>query len=221
MQMNRRVACLGLLGLFSLANPWFGVRGDQSPSRTEAADKWIRENYATIQHRVFPKQLELVPFPRGTKWVSVVLIEEPFMRSEFWFSVSREYSGAVRAKVRIAHGGSLAQQIGELKAANPAATAETISKSVRVDDYEITDMQAPRLKNLADALERDTIPAITPDLMGLDLPAYHYWTESQYGQQMSAQLVGYGRDSRSQPHSLVQWAEQVRALTTSYIGGKH
>ncbi len=218
MQVKRPVVCLGLLIFFSAANAIFGVRGGRpSRPRTEVVDDWVKENYGAILHNVFPERLDLLPFPRRVKWVSVVRIEEPFLLSEYWVSVSKEYDGAVRASIKMAHGGSLARQIKELREAHPDATQETISKMVQVDNYEITDKEVPKLKNLANSLERMRISSIMPDSMGSDLFGYHYWTESQYGQQMSAQLVGFGRDAKKQPHPLVEWAEQVRALTTSYI----
>jgi hypothetical protein len=225
MQVKRLMIYLGLLVFLGAAKAGFGVQsGSQSRPQASVSEEWVKENYAAILHAVLPKRLELLPFPGRTKWVTVVLIEEPFLRSEYWVLVSKDYEGSVGARIKIAHGRSLARQIRELREANPDASKETISEMVQVDTYEITDKDAPKLKDLANALEQIRVSPIAPDLMGPDLFAYHYWTEAQYGQEISAQLVGYGPDSKKQPHALVEWAEQVRALTAGYIelrsGGK-
>jgi hypothetical protein len=223
LQMKRTRIMLWLVLLVLLSAP------DVSPAQSGASpssgpvivDAWVKENYPAILHELLPERLEMSPFPRGTKWVVVVLIEEPFAHSEYWISVWREYDGSTKAKVKTAHGGSLVRLIKELKQKNPDAPAETIAKMIRIDDYEITDRAIPQLARLASNLERMRISPLTPDLLMMDSPRYHYWTQSQYGQEMSAELVGSTPNAKRQPHPLVEWAEEVHTLVAGYVQRQH
>jgi len=219
MQVERLITVLTVLGCLAVLSLPDKAQGKSQtlPLPAEVVDEWVHKNYAAVRRNVLPDRLELSPFPADTKWIVVVVVDEPFRAGEYWFSVTKKYDGSAKATVRIPHGAPLAKQIKELKETNPAATVETISKLVRIDEYSISDTQLAELRNLANSFEQITISPVMPDLLGLDLFEYRFWTESQYGQQMSAQLVGFGPGAKKQPHALVAWVERFRTVTRSYF----
>jgi hypothetical protein len=105
----------------------------------------------------------------------------------------------------------------ELKKKNPTITRDSIIKMLRVENYELNDTDILELRNIATSFEQLTFSPVMPDMLGSDLFEYHVWTESQYGQQMSAQLVGFGPTAKKQPHPLVEWAERLRVTVEPFL----
>jgi len=206
---------IALLGCGVLAQQGLVHGSHQAPS-SEAIDKWIEANYDTILEQVFPEQLDLKPFPSSVKWVAVIQIHDAFRASEYWFSMRKHYDGRIEAFVRLPKGGSLAEQLRDLLAKTPNADAQSILSKLRIQEYAITDKNMPELKDLSQAFEFIQMSPVMPDSLTMDASHYHFWSESQYGQQMSATLAGFGPEAPKQPHSLVEWAERARVAMREY-----
>jgi hypothetical protein len=207
-----------MLGLFMIAyRPSNAYNQSSIPSQGDTVDEWVRDNYGVIVRSVLPERLKIAPFPVDTKWIAVVLVKHPFASSEYWVSVRRKYDGTSKATIMIPHQESLATQMKALKRKNPAASADMIGNMLSVDKYEFSDSDVPELRDTIREFERIRIAPVMPDVLGTDLFEYHLWTESQYGQEMSAQLVGFGPGAKKQPHPLVEWAERLREVGDRYL----
>ena len=218
MQVRSSIRSFVILGLLIIAyRPSNAYNRSTIASQGDAVDEWVHDNYGIVLRNVLPERLNLAPFPPDTKWIAVVLVKHPFASPEYWVSVRKKYDGTCKATIMIPHHESLANQMEELKRKNPAATADTIGKMLSVDKYEFSDSEIPELKDTIREFERIRIAPVMPDLLGTDLFEYDLWTESQYGQEMSAQLVGFGPGAQKQPNPLVEWTERLRAVGELYL----
>lgn len=218
MQVRSAVRSFVTLSLLMLAyGPSNAYNQSAIPSQGDTVDEWVHDNYGVVVRSVLPERLKIAPFPVDTKWIAVILVKHPFASSEYWVSVRRKYDGSSKATIMIPHQGSLATQMKALKRKNPAATAEIIGNMVSVDKYEFSDSDVPELRDALSEFERIRIAPVMPDLLGMDLFEYHLWTESQYGQEMSVQLVGFGPGAKKQPHPLVEWTERLRSVGELYL----
>jgi hypothetical protein len=223
--MRIRLRTLFMVGLWTLA--CFPARAQNGPPvQTQQVrntpEDWVRENYEVVLDRVFPERLELSPFPQHVKWILVVLASNSLTpTSEYWFSFENGYDGSVRVTVRIPRESSLSRQMQELKEKMPQASNEEVVEKLQVSEYQITEKQLPELKQLAKKFEGVRMSPVVPDTLIADPYAYHFWTESLWGQEMSVYLIGIGPTGKRQPHPLVAWAEQVRTATENYIHQSH
>jgi hypothetical protein len=218
MQVRSAVRSFVTLSLLMLAyGPGNAYNQSAIPSQGDTVDEWVHDNYGVVVRSVLPERLKIAPFPVDTKWIAVILVKHPFASAEYWVSVRKKYDGTSKATIMIPHHESLATQMKALKQKNPAATADMIGNMLSVDKFEFSDTDIPELRDTIKEFERIRIAPVMPDLLGTDLFEYDLWTESQYGQEMSVQLVGFGPGAKKQPHPLVEWTERLRAVGELYL----
>lgn len=175
--------------------------------------------YEAVLRRVLPSRLEPSQLPREIRWMTVVLVRDAFHTSEYWFSLSRGFDGAVTVVVRIPHGGSLARQIRDITKKSAATAAEEISKEVKIDECQTSDKTIPRLRQLGTNYEDMRLSPVMPVELYADPFEYLIWSQSQYGQEMTARLSGFGPGNPRQPHPLVDWVEEERSTTAKVCQG--
>jgi hypothetical protein len=146
-----------------------------------------------------------------------VTIDAPFDQSESWFCLTAKYDRTVELRARRARGGSLMSQLSGLKGKLDKSDDQIISENVQVDEYRVTDQEIPELRKLVRDFEGMKLSPVMPDTLMMDPYSYHFWTESQWGQQLSASLVGPGPSSPRQPHPLLSWAERLRGISDRHI----
>lgn len=88
---------------------------------------------------------------------------------------------------------------------------------MQIDEREASDKEIFALRQLAAEFENIRMSPVMPDSLIPDPYAYHFWSESLDGQEVSMELIGPGPGAK-QPHPLVDWAERVRtALNDSTL----
>jgi hypothetical protein len=186
---------------------------------SQGKDKGNRstENYASVHQILFPEQLQITPFPPNVKWLVVVTVRPSYGGSETWFSLTSKYDGDIELHIKTPHGASLTRQLIELSESIPEATADELARMVKIDEYKIRDKDTPELRRLAETFQAIRLSPVLPDEMIMDSYNYHFWSKSQWGQEMSASLIGPGSEAPKQPHPLVEWAEKTRNVANNYI----
>jgi hypothetical protein len=208
-----------LLVPFSSKTPAAQQTSSGQISRDERDKEWMREHYRSLRERLLPDRLQFESFPERARWVTVVVARDSFETSEYWFSLSMKYDGAVELTVKEPSHGSIVLQMQELRKERPSDSFETLANAVQIDERTISDKQMLGLRQLATEFESIRMSPVMPDSLMSDPYVYHFWSESLYGQEISLELIGSGPGAK-QPHPLVQWAEHVRSAFKHFVA-KH
>ncbi len=193
----------------------FGVNGHPrkgvQPSAKQIADEWAENNYLIALDKLLPKgDGTTEKSPSNVKWSVVVRILPSYEQPEYRFLIERKYDDSVALSVTKAHSNSILSQLKILKARYPKASLKTICEFVLLERKNFKSLTSPQLVRLAEQFEVINISPVLPDELRVDATRYEFWSESLWGNRLSAMLSGPGSGAKKQPHPLLEWAEDTR-----------
>jgi hypothetical protein len=209
---SKHVGVLVVLLLF--AEPPVGT---MNASQGNDRGKRASECYASVHQMLFPDRLQLNPFPPNVKWIVVVTVRPAYAGSETWFSLASKYNGDIELDIKTPHRASLTRQLIDLTGKLPETTCDELARMVQIDEYKIRDKDTPALRRSAESFQAIRMSPVMPDQLIMDSYNYHFWSESQWEQEMSVNLVGPGPEAPKQPHPLVEWVEEMRSVANKYV----
>jgi hypothetical protein len=205
--------------LFFVVSSAYGQEAASLSDEEIQQANWLNENYRKALDLILPVGMAASDetINDAPEWILTVRVSPPWDASKFYqLTFLKNFKGSVEATIIMPKGGSISEQLINLRKRNPQATLEEISKLVSVNRQTFTEKERPQLKLLARRFERLKMSPLPPNALILHGTDYYFWVKPYWVNHVEYAITepsgSYWGNLGKYPHPLAKWAESVRMV---------